>query len=280
MLFSESSIINFKFFIPTIKITEGRNSLSGFIKLNSMKKYFLFLTLLSFEAKSQDVVKPDTIKQLSVGFNLLKLAGGAPSAIQQVGFIRNRVRNHAFKFVFYTSSFYSGNKFDQLNTPGKISISDSIITISSDYISQTSSGISFSYEKFQLSNQDKNIELFSGFGIKGGTTHHDHGNTTVAYLKDSTGNFVFSDSLSYNSALFLMNNSFKEYNIGIIPYAGVLLMPDKTLSIDFQVSFPMSYNWKIPSNPDVKRSFSFGTEMLYSINIILNFNFLSNPDTM
>lgn len=245
-----------------------------------MKKYLLLFTLFFNQAKSQDVIKPDTIKQLSVGFNLLKLSGSTSSAIQQVGFIRNRVRNHAFKFAFYTSSYYSGNKLDQLNTPGKITINDSIITISSDYISQTSSGISFSYEKFQLSNADKNIELFSGLGIKGGTTHHDHGNTSIAYAKDSSGNYIFNDSLSYNSAEFLMNNSFKEYNIGIIPYAGILLMPDKTLSIDFQVSFPMSYSWKIPSSSSVKRSFSFGTEMLYSINIILNFNFLSDTETL
>lgn len=243
-----------------------------------MKKLIILFSILSFQTHAQDVITPDTIKQISIGFNLLKLAGNNSSSVQQVGFIRNRVRNHAFRFSFSSSAFYSGNNALQINTPQKISINDSLISLTSEYISQTSSGIILSYEKFQLSSPDKSIELFSGLGISGGATHHDQGSNTLVYLKDTLGNFNFSDSLSYFSPDFLLKNSYKQYTVGLLPYAGVLFMPNKVLSIDLQISFPLSYTWKIPASSDIKRSFGFNTEMLYSINMILNFNFKENSD--
>ncbi len=245
-----------------------------------MKKLIFLFSIIAFELKAQDVVVPDTIKQISIGFNLLKLAGNNGSAVQQVGFLRNRVRNHAFKFSFYSTGYYSGNNAKQINTPQAIAINDTLISLTSEYISQTSSGISLSYEKFQLSSADKSIELFSGIGLRGGATHHDHGSHTLVYSKDTLGNFNYSDSLSYSSPQFLLTNSYKQYTVGLLPYAGVLFMPNKVLSIDLQISFPLSYTWKIPASSAIKRSFGFSTEMLYSINIILNFNFKESIDTL
>ena len=126
----------------------------------------------------------------------------------------------------------------------------------------------------QLNN---NLEFYMGIGLTGGTALTEEGNNYVTYLKDSMGVFQLNDSISRINYAVGINN-YKSTQFGLVPYGGILFMPDKLFSAEFEVSAPIVYESKIPTTSAYKPSSGIYFNILFAVNLIINFDFNFNDD--
>ncbi|TSA50545.1 MAG: hypothetical protein D4R43_02135 [Sphingobacteriales bacterium] len=244
-------------------------------------KYFVaivFLFLIPDSSIGQS--NPDSVKwkQFSVGYNVLRslIPNGTTTPLPVV-FIKYRVNDHAFRLSMNSGYFDIHYRYNYSGLPTAINNTDSSSIYTYKYSFNSGGSVNLSFEKYQRLKVNNNLEFYVGIGFTGGSSLTEEGNNYVTYLKDSIGIFQLNDSISSINFPVGVNN-YKSTQFGIVPYRGILFMPDKLFSAEFEVSAPIVYESKIPRTSAYKHSSGIYFNMLFSINIILNFDLNFNDD--
>ena len=241
---------------------------------------FAFVPLIFIFCSIQAQSINDSVKwkQFSAGYNILRplLPNGSTTPIP-VGFIKYRVNDHAFRLSLNSGFFEKNYQYNYSGLPDAIADTDSSKIYTYRYAFNTGGAASLSFEKYQKLKANNNLEFYVGIGITGGTVVAEEGNNYVTYHKDSVGVFQLNDSISRINYRVGINN-YKATQFGLVPYGGILFMPDKLFSASFEVSAPLIYESKIPATSAYKPSTGIYFNMLFSFNLIINFDLNFSDD--
>ncbi|GDX51278.1 hypothetical protein LBMAG27_03250 [Bacteroidota bacterium] len=244
-------------------------------------KYFFALVLLFLiPASSIGQSNPDTLlwKQFSLGYNVLRsLIPNGTRTTLPVGFIKYRVNDHAFRLSMNSGYFDSHYQYNYSGLPSAIINSDSSSVYTYKYSFNSGGSVNLSFEKYQQLKVNNNLEFYVGIGLTGGSSVTEEGNNYVTYLKDSLGVFQLNDSISRINYQVGINN-YKSTQFGLVPYGGILFMPDKLFSAEFEMSAPIVYQSKILTTAAYKPSSGIYFNILFAVNLIINFDLNFNDD--
>lgn len=240
-----------------------------------MKRQYIavfFLATISFPVSAQTNVESVKLKQFSAGYNMLRILNPLNSENElPVGFIKFRVNDHAFRFSI-NSGFNDNNYRNKYpGLPSTVLITDSTTVNTYKYFFNSGGSVCLSIEKYQKLKVNQKLEFFIGVGITGGSSKTEEGYNYVTYLKDSTGAFHLNDSISginYPEG----KNNYRCTKVGLVPHGGLLFIPDKLFSAEFEVSAPFIYESKIPTTSASKPGSGIYFNLLFSVNLILNFD--------
>lgn len=241
-------------------------------------KYFVLIILFSNFSHAQ--TNTDTIKwkQFSAGYNVLHslIQNGSTSSLP-VGFIKYRVNDHSFRLSMNSEYFdrYFEHNYSGLPTAFYNSDSNTIYTYK--YSLSSGGSVSLSFEKYQRLKANNNLEFYVGIGLTGGTAITEEGNNYVTYQKDSLGVFHLNDSISRIKHPIGANN-YHSTQFGLVPYGGILFMPDKLFSAEFEMSAPILFESKFPNTSSYKPSSGIYFNLLFAVNLIINFDLNFNDD--
>ncbi len=234
--------------------------------------FSLLLLITTVTVYSQSLLDSINWKQVSIGYNVLR-----PSVKNETSFdlpmlfVKYRTNMHSFGLSVGTATINKGFLYGYDGFPSYIKSTDSNLIIRYNTSYKTGGTLNLCYEKYEHLQHNDNIEFYVGAALTAGSIRAQQGYNDVTYNRDSLGILMMNDSLSQIYHQGTIGN-YRKYKVGVTPYCGFLFLPDKVFSLAFETSAPFVYEQKIPFNSFEKNSSGVYFNLLFSINLIVNFD--------
>ena len=231
----------------------------------------VFLFCFGSATAQTDSIVSMNLHQLSLGINPISQFRNQNTVAFPVCFVKIRNHNHAFRLSYSTTSYYSSAN-NHFGTPYYISLADTQLVFRSYFYEGDNNSFDFSYEWYQPTYNPRGFEVITGIGLNGGYVKNHNYYIDNIFLPDSTGTFKFIDSLSHTSKQ-IDAFTYEGFRFGFTPYFGLNYMAANLFTLGAEVYAPFTCTLKNPYQSDLPSSTLFGFNLVYSLDLIVNFNF-------